>query len=118
MSLRPLHFPAAILVGVACSGGGTPAPVVGKAPKPSTGATALLTWGELTMGSPTVVATGSLLAIAIDALARPMAAVPTRVAERLSAWHVIASSPTTAIAVLVERDAKATSNAEDAPRTA
>src|SRR5207248_11212059 len=38
MSLRPLHFPAAILVGVACSGGGTPAPVVGKAPKPSTSA--------------------------------------------------------------------------------
>src|SRR5439155_447946 len=145
MSLRPLHFPAAILVGDAFvlawtrpTDAGHQLLVVPLAPdgavrgaptivarsgeeivsvdvvplsKESTGATALLTWGELTMSSPTVVATGSLLAIAIDALARPMAAVPTRVAERLSAWHVIASSPTTAIAVLVERDAKATSNA-------
>lgn len=86
--------------------------------KESTGAVALLTWGELKMASPTVVATGSLFATSIDALARPTAATPTRIGEHLSAWHVISSSPTSAVAALIERDAKATGNGEDVPRTA
>jgi hypothetical protein len=68
------------------------------------GAGALLTYGEKIMPKGAVAASGSLYAIAIDALGRPSAPTPTRVAERLSAWQIAAVSRDTAVAAIVQRD--------------
>ena len=68
------------------------------------GAGALLTFGEKVIPKGAVAASGTLFAIAIDALGRPVSASPTRVADKLSAWQVASISRDTAIAAIVQRD--------------
>lgn len=64
---------------------------------------ALLTWGEKTVPKGAISATGTLYALALDTLGRPSAPEPTRVAEKLSAWQVAATGPSSAIVALVQR---------------
>ena len=86
---------------------------------PLSGDSALLTWGEASLAKGGSVPTGTLMATVIDAIGRPTGAMPTRIAEHLSAWHVIGSSATSAIAALIERDQKSLSTlGDDVPRTA
>lgn len=68
------------------------------------GAGALLSFGEKVIPKGAVAASGTLFAIAIDALGRPVSPSPTRVADRLSAWQVASISRDTAIAAIVQRD--------------
>lgn len=67
------------------------------------GGGALLTYGEKLVPKGAVAATGSLFAIALDALGRPTSPLPVRVAEKLSAWQVAALGRDTAIAAIVQR---------------
>jgi len=65
---------------------------------------ALLTWGEKLVPKGGISATGTLFAMTLDALGRPTAQTPTRVADKLSAWQVTPAGPGTAVAALVQRN--------------
>lgn len=83
------------------------------------GAGALLTYGEKVMPKGGIGASGTLFVIAIDALGRPAAPTPTRVADKLSAWQVASVARDTAIAAIVQRDEPAKKElTSDAPRSA
>lgn len=72
-------------------------------PAPSgTSGPAILTFGERTLPKGATAAVGALFAVALDALGRPVG-LPTKVADRLSAWQVAATSPSNAVAVVVQR---------------
>lgn len=67
------------------------------------GAGAILTFGEKVVPKGAVAATGTLYAIALDALGRPGTTTPTRIAEKLSAWQVASLGRDTAVAAIVQR---------------
>jgi len=86
------------------------------------GAGAILTYGEKTTPKGAISASGTLYGIGIDALGRPGAPAPTRIADKLSAWQIASVGRDTAIAAIVQRvenkkDEKLAAR-EDLPRAA
>jgi len=86
------------------------------------GAGAILTYGEKTIPKGGISASGTLFAIGLDALGRPGAPAPTRIADKLSAWQVASVGRDTALAAIVQRvdgkkDEKLAAR-EDLPRAA
>ncbi len=87
------------------------------------GAGAILTYGEKTVPKGGISATGTLFGIGLDALGRPGAPAPTRLAEKLSAWQVASVGRDTAVAAIVQRvenkkEEKQLAARDDLPRAA
>jgi len=92
-------------------------------------ASALLTYGERSLPKGAVVAMGTLFAVGLDSVGRPLSTTPTKIADRLSAWQLASLGSGNAIAAFIQRNpdpkAPASTNTsmvggaqEDVPRAA